>query len=410
MRRERLDELWRTLPRRLISEATLARLLRRVAHDQGFALVTAYKTMADRSKGEHGVDWRTNDENAQSNLELSRYLTGRLGKSVIGVGGGWSPADPQTGKPLGELAVAEPSFFVIGIGRQEAEDLARYAREHFNQNSIIWGSVEDGIWEFDGDGGEMFKGRAFDDAGHLAHPEKVLGAWSTARGRAFAFSDTGGINLDTLRGLPDFKDLPTEGVLEYYMAYVPTGMMETMSWHTELDKLRGVTRLGGRLTSCSSHAEYSIRRGSMDGIAFFISPDGHIVDVPRTHIARIIDDPQLFGLTREEIEQVFQQFDEPLYTEANARQEIMRQVLGRGWIRVRERVGREGHWMVQFDRWSADVHRRVKQWARKMLARRGAEAVHDRHADVRLVGLDGNENTLPLSGVPRMKAKWPDAI
>lgn len=237
MRRDRLNELWATLPRRLISEATLARLLRRVAHDQGFALVAAYKTTTDRSKGEQAKDWRTNAENAQANMELSRYLTQVLGKSVIGVGGGWTPTDKETGKPMGEPAVPEPSFFVIDISRAEAKDLARHAREKFNQWSIIWGSVEDGIWEFGGDGGETFKGRAFDDAGHLAHPEKILKSWSAARGRSFAFSDTGGINLDTLRGLPDFKDLPTEGVLEYYMAYVPTGMAETMSWYETLESL-----------------------------------------------------------------------------------------------------------------------------------------------------------------------------
>jgi len=240
MRRNRLNELWTTLPRRLISEATFSRVLRHVAHDQGFALVTAYKTMADRSKGEQGKDWRTNAENAQANMELSRYLTKVLGKSVIGVGGGWTPTDPDTGKPLGEPAVPEPSFFVIDISRAEAKDLARYAREKFNQWSIIWGSVEDGIWEFEGGGGEKFKGRAFDDAGHLAHPEKILGAWSTARGRSFAFTDQGKISLNRLKVLPGFEKMPTEGVLEYYMAYVPTGMMETMSWYEELERLHKV--------------------------------------------------------------------------------------------------------------------------------------------------------------------------
>ena len=53
--------------------------------------------------------------------------------------------------------------------------------------------------------------------------------------------------------------------------------------------------------------------------AFFISPGGEIVPVPINHISKVITSPELFNLTKEEIEAAYKKFNEPLGLEGKAR-------------------------------------------------------------------------------------------
>lgn len=134
----------------------------------------------------------------------------------------------------------------------------------------------------------------------------------------------------------------------------------------------------------------------------FIAPDGTALDVPARHIGMVIAEPRKFGTTRNWVEGMYQQYDEPLYSEGRARREVLRRVLQKGWIRVREYVGAEGHWILEFEQWTPDVQRRARAWAVKLLAGRGGKSVRDRHADVRLVGLKGFQRTVQLSVLAKM--------
>ena len=74
----------------------------------------------------------------------------------------------------------------------------------------------------------------------------------------------------------------------------------------------------------------------MDEKAFWISPDGEITPVGRNHISEVIGNPIKFGMTREEIERAYERHGEPLGLEGMAREEIIKNLIGRGWIRIRD--------------------------------------------------------------------------
>lgn len=73
----------------------------------------------------------------------------------------------------------------------------------------------------------------------------------------------------------------------------------------------------------------------MNDNAYFISPSGEILSVPRHHIVRIYDNPELFGTTRKRLDTLYEQFDESPPCEGQARNEIVLKVLKKGWVRVR---------------------------------------------------------------------------
>lgn len=135
------------------------------------------------------------------------------------------------------------------------------------------------------------------------------------------------------------------------------------------------------------------------GRAFFISPDGEILNVYETHIAMVIHDPERFGWTLRRLQAAYDRHRERFGIEANAREQILKKVLAASWIRIREYVGHETYWSFQFGRWSPLIARRARRWAKLMLADRGARP----YDEVRLMGLDGTDRRLPLSKVPTMK-------
>lgn len=83
----------------------------------------------------------------------------------------------------------------------------------------------------------------------------------------------------------------------------------------------------------------------MDG-AFWVSPQGQFYAVPGRdlHIGMIIKQPELFGLTREKINQTYEKYGEKVNQEGDAREEIMVDLMKQGWIRIRKY---RNHYSVQ---------------------------------------------------------------
>lgn len=69
--------------------------------------------------------------------------------------------------------------------------------------------------------------------------------------------------------------------------------------------------------------------------AYFISPVGLVLPVFQTHIQKIIDEPEIFGLTGEYVLSKYDEYHEVLGHEGMARNEIIAGLLAKGWIRVR---------------------------------------------------------------------------
>jgi hypothetical protein len=100
-------------------------------------------------------------------------------------------------------------------------------------------------------------------------------------------------------------------------------------------------------------------------IAFFLSPEGRLFQVPSTHIAAVIAEPERFGFTRAEIEAVYEKHQEPLGLEGKARNEILLRMIDRGWIRIRKyRI----YWSVTARSLSPAILKRIQGWAQQMLS------------------------------------------
>lgn len=92
------------------------------------------------------------------------------------------------------------------------------------------------------------------------------------------------------------------------------------------------------------------------GTGLWISPAGHVIALPGSHIEEIIAWPDRFGLTPARIESIYRHFGEPMPVEGRARHHIIRAVVFTGWIRLRQQ---RNYWSVTVD--SLDTRRRPLQ-------------------------------------------------
>lgn len=91
-----------------------------------------------------------------------------------------------------------------------------------------------------------------------------------------------------------------------------------------------------------------------------------LIPVHRKHIDTVIDTPELFNLTKTEIEAVFKLYGEPLHHEGNARRVIMSELFGHGWIRVRNNTKVKSYqaWIIEADAKIRDIWiRGFIEWA-----------------------------------------------
>jgi len=102
--------------------------------------------------------------------------------------------------------------------------------------------------------------------------------------------------------------------------------------------------------------------------AFWLSPDGKILPVMATHIHYVIDEPAGFGFSRAEIKKIYTRYGEALGAEACAREEIICQLVKRGWIRIRK-YHRPDRWSVNVASLSAGSAGALRKWARTMIDR-----------------------------------------
>jgi len=95
--------------------------------------------------------------------------------------------------------------------------------------------------------------------------------------------------------------------------------------------------------------------------AYWITPDGQILDVgDRKHINLIVDNPQQFGESAEAINTLYNENREPMGVEGKAREIIMRRVITRGFVRIRQQ---RNQWMIQLRELTPTTESHLCQWA-----------------------------------------------
>lgn len=92
------------------------------------------------------------------------------------------------------------------------------------------------------------------------------------------------------------------------------------------------------------------------------------IEFGKTHIHDLVENPEIFGFTKEQIVSIYKKHGETVGNEGEAREEIMKKVIKNGWIRIRHNTGRNlDRWIIQFDNYPARKHD-LQRMINKMLS------------------------------------------
>ena len=100
------------------------------------------------------------------------------------------------------------------------------------------------------------------------------------------------------------------------------------------------------------------------GIAYWISPKGHIIDVKSKHISTVIEHPKKFGFDNFFIEFMYDNYGEKVGTEGKAREQILMSLFKNNWIRIRKY---KKFWTLNVNKLAGRAASYVTLWARKIL-------------------------------------------
>jgi hypothetical protein len=100
--------------------------------------------------------------------------------------------------------------------------------------------------------------------------------------------------------------------------------------------------------------------------AYWISSQGKIVEITSTHIAKIIANPEAFGLTEDEVRAMYDEENEKLGQEGIAREKIIKSLISKGWIRIRY-YRKNGFWTININKASAKNFDLIQQWAEQII-------------------------------------------
>lgn len=126
--------------------------------------------------------------------------------------------------------------------------------------------------------------------------------------------------------------------------------------------------------------------------AFFISPTGKIVYCGRTHINLINKYPEKFGITRDDIIRIHNKYKERLGQEGNAREEIIRDLVDKGWIRIRRYPNKM--WSININRLNKKVKDFLHGWANKVLKGIQGFKEADKYMPVRIMPLASSDMSI----------------
>ena len=119
--------------------------------------------------------------------------------------------------------------------------------------------------------------------------------------------------------------------------------------------------------------------------AFWISPKSEIVRVNTSHINAVICYPNKFGYKLINIKKLYKKHHEKLGVEGNAREEIIRDLVCKGWIRIRRY---SKYWSITTGPFTKKQKTVIADWASKILKQgiHGTKEI-DKYMAVRIVCL-----------------------
>jgi hypothetical protein len=88
-------------------------------------------------------------------------------------------------------------------------------------------------------------------------------------------------------------------------------------------------------------------------VAFWLTPEYVVIPVKVSHIETVIEHPEIFPISPEQIRAVYERHREVVRTEGRARQEIIRDLVAKGFVRLR-RYRHPEYWSVNLPQISAN--------------------------------------------------------
>ncbi len=98
--------------------------------------------------------------------------------------------------------------------------------------------------------------------------------------------------------------------------------------------------------------------------ACWIAPDDKIIEVPITHIKRILENPEMFGLSKDKILATYKKYNEKVGLEGKARHEILLDLIKKGWIRIRY-MPKNDSWTVEIYDYNEITNNQIRGWIQK---------------------------------------------
>lgn len=117
------------------------------------------------------------------------------------------------------------------------------------------------------------------------------------------------------------------------------------------------------------------------GQAYWIKGD-KVILVKQLHIKTLIKTPEIFGLSDDEIDEVYKKHGEPRGTEGDAREELCLMAMRFGWIRGREYIGRSERLSIELWSLSEYQQRVLMSFGQKYLENGVDRRIQDNYAKV----------------------------
>lgn len=122
------------------------------------------------------------------------------------------------------------------------------------------------------------------------------------------------------------------------------------------------------------------------GNAFWINPYGEILDIGHAkHITSMINAPEKFGFSREEIFARHEEAGEKVGIEGKVREEMIKEVMQKGFIHIRLYPSK--FWAVNLWRYHKRAKQTLSKWAEKAMTHGGA----GKNMPVRIYSLESDE-------------------
>ncbi|MCX6146354.1 MAG: hypothetical protein NTW25_03770 [Candidatus Kapabacteria bacterium] len=125
--------------------------------------------------------------------------------------------------------------------------------------------------------------------------------------------------------------------------------------------------------------------------AFWISNAGLIYPVATSHIRFVIDNADLFDMSKDDIKVLYATHNEKIGFEGKARKEIMSELISNGWIRTRyKESNNENFWTLELNELTESSIQNILKW-KEMLLSLNQDLRNNLNTTVKIITLKNNK-------------------